>query len=137
LSNVFDTYKPVKLRIKLVPVFAISTFSVPSVVLCVDYENTDTSQVVDSVAAANRYEERKVIDPRYMTETMFKIPALQSGSIPGLTSTAPAVIQAGGFLDFKAPPWDGVVYLVGGGFPLGLALFDVYLEMDILCRFGR
>lgn len=137
LSNIYDTYKPIRLRVKLVPCFATAAFGVGSVVAAPDYEDLDQSQVVTTVSAANQYEERQVIDPRFMSEIIFKIPRLESGSIPGLTSTAPAVIQAGGFLDFNAPPYDGVVYLVGAGFPLNMAVFDIYLEMDILLRFSR
>jgi len=137
LSNCWDVYKPIELRIELVPTFAITNFAVGAVILAPDYDDLDLSQVVATVADANQYSERKVLDPRYKTVTRFRIPTLQSGSVPGTVSTSPAVVQAGGFLDFQAPPFDGVVYLVGQGFPANLALYDIFLEMDLLLKFSR
>lgn len=137
IANSFDAYKPVRFRLNLVPSFAVSTFSVPSVLLAPDYEDLDQTQVISTLEAANQYADRVVIDPRKASLTTFKIPTLQSGSVPGTISTSPAVIQSGGFLDFKAPPLDGVVYAVGVGFPLSLNVFDAFLEMDCLLRFSR
>jgi hypothetical protein len=137
ISNCWDVYKPVRLRIEIVPVYPTATFSVGALVLAADYEDLDVSQVVNTVALANNYSEKKVLHLSFKSITEFDIPTLVSGSIPGLTSTAPAVIHEGGFLDFNAPPYDGVVYMVGEGYPANFAVFDLFLEMDILLKFAR
>jgi len=137
LSNVYDVYKPMFVTLNIVPAFATGNFGARSLVVCADYEDNDLTQVVGTVADAAAYAERQIIDPRRPSIITIKVPTLSAGSIPGLTSTSPAVIQSGGYLDFNAPPYDGVGYIVGGGFPANLVIADVHLIMDVLLKFGR
>jgi len=136
ISNVFDTYKPQYLTVEFVPSFAKSTLAVGSLIIAPDYEDNDTSSQVTTYQDIASYNEKKMLDPRKKFSVRFKVPKLDSGSIPGMTSTSPAVIN-NGFLDFNAPPYDGVVYLVAGGFPANSRVGDVVLTMDMLVKYKR
>jgi len=136
-AQLYDCYKPIQLRIRTIPCFALSVFAVSSFVIATDYDDNDTSQVVNTLQDAYAYEHSLPYDPRSTNVAVIPIPVLSSGTIPGIATTSPVTIQAGGFLDFNAPPYDGVVYLVGGNNPANFPLFDLYLEMDVLLRFAR
>jgi hypothetical protein len=137
LAQVYDCYKPVWLRIQTVPTFAINNFSVGSITMCVDDDDNDTSQVIATVSDAIGYGEVATINSRDSSLTTFKIRSLSSGTIPGTVTTSPATILSGGFLDFNGPPFEGVVYMVGGNFPANLPVLDLFLEMDVLLQLSR
>jgi len=136
LSNVFDTYKPEYLTFETVPIFAINTFSAGSLIFACDKDDNDLSQSVNTYAAAASYANKYMIDPREKNCFTFRIPKLSAGSIPGTLTTIPAVIN-NGFLDFAAPPYEGVVYIVGGGYPANLTICDLVLTMHLLVKYKR
>jgi len=133
----FDCYKPLEFRIRTIPVGVPDNYPLASFVLCLDNEDNDTSQVVASNQDAFAYNPSFPLNPRDTTYTVFPVPSLSAGTIPGTLSTAPAAILAGGYLDYNAPPFEGVVYMVGGNFPANYPVMDVYLELDVLTKYAR
>lgn len=135
LASVFDMYKPTNIVISGVPTFATTIFSAGSLMVVKDEDDNDLTQGITTYADTINYHHKYQVNPRETWDCPFEIDKLNSGSIPGQLTTTPATI-VDGFLDFNAPPYDGVVYIVGGGFPANQVIADMVITMTIICR-GR
>jgi hypothetical protein len=135
ISNVFDTYKPVFHRLEAVPIPAINSFSLPPILCAADYDDDDVAGLSSSTVA-NAYRNRQVCDVRYPFEILTNIPRIDSGYTVGTVQNSPVTI-VNGFLDFQNPPYQGVLFMYGEGFPLNLTVMRVFLTIRAKCKYQR
>jgi len=133
IANVFDQYKVMKYCIEYTPIPAINSFSLPPLYLATDFDDTDAVPLT-TYAQANAYSNRIIWDSRYSNAQLIRVPEITSGVSP---TNTPCIIHKDGFMDFANPPVNGVVYMVGTGFPNSLQLGVLSLTMRLCLKYQR
>lgn len=134
LAQLYDEYKVEKLTIQYSPLAPVGVTALGTMYLCTDFDSNDSANL--AVTDVIEYNNFSTFDPRYQMDYTVKVPNLVSGQ-DGNVVGQPAVIHAGGYLDFQTPPLEGNVFLSGENFAANIAIARLVLTMEMKVRRRR